>query len=114
MGWGLTLTFLRWGSQFKLHRSLFQKAFTQSSVKTFRPIQEHEARKAARFLLANPDDWENITLLLTTSIIFRIAFGQEIVDKNSLYCAMSAAANDATTNGGIAGTSLVDILPLAR
>jgi cytochrome P450 len=114
MGWGLTLTFLRWGPQFKLHRKLFQNTFTQSNVKTFRPIQEHECRKAVRSLIRDPEDWKDVTLLLTTSIIFRIAFGQEITDKNSPYCAMSKAANDATTNGGIAGATLVDIFPPAR
>lgn len=114
MGWGLTLTFLRWGPQFKLHRSLFQKTFTQSNVKVFRPIQVREARKALRALLKAPDTWEEATLLMTTSIIFRIAFGQEINEISSPYCAMAAAANEATTNGGIAGTSLVDLFPPAR
>ncbi|KAH6651823.1 cytochrome p450 monooxygenase [Truncatella angustata] len=114
MGWGLTLTFLRWGPRFKLHRRLFQNTFTQSNVKIFRPIQLHECRKAVRSLIRDPADWEKITLLLTTSIIFRIAFGQEITDKDSPYCAMSEAANEATTNGGIAGATLVDIFPLAR
>ncbi|KAI1851878.1 hypothetical protein JX266_002731 [Neoarthrinium moseri] len=114
MGWGLTLTFLRWGPQFKLHRRLFQNTFTQSNVKTFRSIQLHESRKAVRSLVHDPTDWQEITLLLTTSIIFRIAFGQEITDKESPYCDMSKAANNATTNGGIAGSTLVDIFPLAR
>ncbi|CAK7233253.1 hypothetical protein SCUCBS95973_008532 [Sporothrix curviconia] len=80
MGWGLTLTFLRWGRQFKLHRSLIQKTFTSSNVKVFRPIQLHEARKAVVDLLSHPDSWEEVTLLMTTSVIFRIAFGQEITD----------------------------------
>ena len=114
MGWGLTLTFLRWGPQFKLHRSLFQKTFAQSNVKSFRGIQLHEARKAVRCLVADPEDWEGITHLLTTSIVFRIAFGHEIRDKTSPYLALSAAAHDATTGGGIPGTSLVDVFPPAR
>ncbi|KAI5921147.1 cytochrome p450 monooxygenase [Camillea tinctor] len=114
MGWGLTLTFLRWGSQFKLHRRLFQNTFAQSNVKAFRPIQQHEARKAVRALVRDPSDWEELTLLMTTSVIFRIAFGQEIVNKESPYCEMAAAANDATTNGGIAGSTLVDVFPPAR
>ncbi|ORY67604.1 cytochrome P450 1A2 [Pseudomassariella vexata] len=114
MGWGLTLTFLRFGPQFKIHRSLFQQTFTQSNVKTFRPIQVHEARKAVRFLLQDPDDWLQITLLMATSIIFRIAFGQEIVNKDSPYVKMSLDANDATTSGGVAGSSIVDLFPPAR
>src|SRR3569833_4707697 len=114
MGWGLTLTFLPWGPRFKLHRKMFQNAFTQTNIKAFRAIQLYEARKAARSLLDDPDDWKDITLLLTTSIIFSIAFGQEVRDKSSPYVEMSAAANDATSNGGIAGTSLVDVFPPAR
>ncbi|KAI0602573.1 cytochrome p450 monooxygenase [Biscogniauxia sp. FL1348] len=114
MGWGLTLTFLRWGPQFKLHRRLFQNTFAQSNVKAFRSIQQHEARKAVQALVRDPTDWEELTLLMTTSIIFRIAFGQELADKDSPYCEMAAAANDATTNGGIAGSTLVDVFPPAR
>lgn len=114
MGWGLTLTFLRWGPQFKLHRRLFQTTFTQSAIKTFRPMQTQEARKAVRSLLNTPGDWRDITLLLTTSVIFRIAYGQEVKSKSSPYTAMARAANNATTNGGIAGSSIVDVFPLAR
>lgn len=114
MGWGLTLTFLRWGPRFKLHRRLFQATFTQSAVKTFRPMQIYEARKAVRSLLAFPQDWRDTTLLLTTSVIFRIAYGQEVQSATSRYTSMAREANNATTNGGIAGSSVVDVFPLAR
>ncbi|KAH6689499.1 cytochrome P450 1A2 [Plectosphaerella plurivora] len=114
MGWGLTLTFLRWGPRFKLHRRLFQTSFSQSNIKTFRPMQLQEARKAVRSLLADPHDWKDITLLMATSIIFRVAYGQEVASKDSPYCEMSLAANYATTEGGVPGSTLVDIFPLAR
>lgn len=114
MGWGFTLTFLRWGPQFKLHRRLFQTTFAQSALRAFRPMQTSEARRAARSLLTSPADWNDTTLLLTTSIIFRIAFGRPVRSVSSPYMAMSRAANAATTNGGIAGSSIADILPLAR
>lgn len=114
MGWGLTLTFLRWGPRFKLHRRLFQSAFTQSAVKTFQPMQTYEARKAVRSLIAFPQDWRDTTLLLTTSVIFRIAYGQEVHSVSSHYTLMAREANNATTNGGIAGSSVVDVFPLVR
>ncbi|ROT40915.1 cytochrome P450 1A2 [Sodiomyces alkalinus F11] len=114
MGWGLTLTFLRWDSRCKLHRRLFHQTFSSSNIKVFRPAQLFEARKAVRSLLSNPADWKDITLLMSTSIIFRIAFGQEIQYKNSPYCDLSRAANDATTGGGTPGSALVDLFPLAR
>ncbi|CRK19672.1 hypothetical protein BN1723_017802 [Verticillium longisporum] len=105
MGWGLTLTFLRYGPRFSLHRRLFQTTFSRTNVRKFEFIQQHEARKTVRNLLQDPADWKDITLLMATSIIFRIAFGQEVVDKDSPYCAMSQAANYATTAGGTPGLS---------
>lgn len=114
MGWGHTLTFLRWGAQFKLHRRLFQTTFTRSAIKTFEPMQTQEAHRAVRSLLHDSGDWRDITLLLTTSVIFRIAYGQTIPSKASPYTDMARAANNATSNGGIAGSSVVDALPLAR
>ncbi|PNH44207.1 hypothetical protein VD0004_g3402 [Verticillium dahliae] len=114
MGWGLTLTFLRYGPRFSLHRRLFQTTFSRTNVRKFELIQQHEARKTVRNLLQDPADWKDITLLMATSIIFRIAFGQEVVDKNSPYCAMSQAANYATTAGGTPGSTLVDLFPPAK
>ncbi|EGY23556.1 cytochrome P450 1A2 [Verticillium dahliae VdLs.17] len=87
--------------------------FTLFEMK-FELIQQHEARKTVRNLLQDPADWKDITLLMATSIIFRIAFGQEVVDKNSPYCAMSQAANYATTAGGTPGSTLVDLFPPAK
>lgn len=114
MGWGFTLTFLRWGPRFKLHRRLFQTTFNQSSLKTFRPMQTSEARRAVHTLLHSPTTWLDATLLLTTSVIFRIAYGQPVHSPSSPYVAMSRAANAVTTNGGIAGSTVTDLFPLAR
>lgn len=114
MGWGLTLTFLRWGPQFKLHRRLFQTTFTRTAVRTHQPMQTHEARAAARALLRAPSSWRDTTLLLTTSVIFRVAYGRAVASPNSPYTAMARAANAATTNGGVAGASVVDVVPWAR
>ncbi|KAK8067914.1 hypothetical protein PG996_007026 [Apiospora saccharicola] len=114
MGWGRTLTFLKWGDQFKLHRKMFQSTFSRSNVGMFRPMQLQESRKATRSLIKDPNSWRESTLLMTTSIIFRIAFGQEVPNQSSPYCEMTKAASEATTAGGIAGTSLVDIFPPIR
>lgn len=114
MGWGFTLTFLRWGPRFKLHRRLFQTTFSQTNLKTFHPMQTSEARRAVHALLHNPSNWVDTSLLLTTSVIFRIAYGQPVHSPESPYVAMSRAANAVTTNGGIAGSTVTDIFPLAR
>ncbi|KAK8024041.1 hypothetical protein PG993_012107 [Apiospora rasikravindrae] len=114
MGWGRTLTFLKWGEQFKLHRKMFQSTFSRSNVGIFRPMQLQESRKAVRSLIKGAGSWRESTLLMTTSIIFRIAFGQDVPNESSPYCEMAKAASQATAAGGIAGTSLVDIFPPVR
>lgn len=114
MGWGFTLTFLRWGPRFKLHRRLFQTTLNKTALKIFRPMQTSEVRRAVRSLLTDPTAWADSTLLLTTSVIFRIAYGQPVHSPTSPYIAMSREASTATTNGGIAGSSITDILPIAR
>ncbi|KAK6068944.1 cytochrome P450 1A2 [Seiridium cupressi] len=123
--------YIRWGKEYKSDviytNVLGQHMISLNSVKAATDLLDRRGAnycdrprftlfevKAVRSLIGDPEEWEKITLLLTTSIIFRIAFGQEITDKDSPYCAMSEAANDATTNGGIAGSTLVDIFPLAR
>lgn len=74
-------------------------------------MQTSEARRAVRALLTSPTTWVDTTLLLTTSVIFRIAYGQPVHSTSSPYTAMARAANAATTNGGTAGATLVDFLP---
>lgn len=114
MGWGRTLTFMPWGSLFKLHRRLFQASFTPTAIRVYQPIQVSEARLAALRIIQSPAQWHEVLLLMTTSIIFRIAFGTPVESNSSPYCAMSRAANQATSNGGIAGATIVDLFPFVR
>ena len=58
MGWGLTLTFLPWGSRWKAHRALVQKAFTKTNAIQYQQLQEQEARQAVCSIVHKPADWE--------------------------------------------------------
>jgi cytochrome P450 len=58
MGWGLTLTFMKYGPRFKLHRSNLQTSFTKTAITNYRPIQEDEARKAVSRILRKPAAYE--------------------------------------------------------
>ncbi|KAF2760058.1 cytochrome P450 [Pseudovirgaria hyperparasitica] len=114
MGWGITLTFLRWGPRFRLHRKLLQSSFTPTACKQYRPIQEDEARKAVSSILRDPSDWELGLRKYSTAVIMRIGFGVTIKDECDPYVQMVIDVEDATANGGVPASTLVDFFPTLR
>ncbi|KAE8443942.1 hypothetical protein EG329_001252 [Mollisiaceae sp. DMI_Dod_QoI] len=114
MGWGITLTFLRWGPQFKLHRKLLQQSFTPTACKSYRSIQQEEARRACRQMLSHPDDWETLSRRFSSGIVMRIGFGVKIEDRDDPYIQMAIDADHATGNGGTPAGTIVDFFPPLR
>ena len=114
MGWGITLTFLRWGKAFKLHRKLLQSSFTPSACKPYRPIQEQEAHQAAIEIMANPQDWDTILRKYAMAVVLRIGFGLGVTQKDDPYVKMALDAEEATGKGGVPGASIVDFFPALK
>jgi cytochrome P450 len=114
MGWGITLTFLRWSPRFKLHRKLLQQSFTPSVCRSYRPIQEYEVRRALRAILDTPDRWERLLRQYSTAVVLRIGFGIEVQAHDDPYVQMALEVEDATGQGGVPGGSLVDFFPALR
>ncbi|OIW32645.1 putative cytochrome P450 oxidoreductase [Coniochaeta ligniaria NRRL 30616] len=114
MGWGITLTFLRWSPRFKLHRKMLQQSFTQTACKAYRPVQVEEARRASRAILHDPQNWEMLLRQFSTAVVLRIGFGIEIQEKDDPYVKMAIDVEEATGEGGVPGSSLVDFFPLLR
>lgn len=114
MGWGVTLTFLRWSALFKLHRKLLQQSFTPSACKPYRPLQLEEARRAIKSITQNPDDWEMRLRQFSTAVVLRIGFGIDIQEDNDPYVKMALDVEEATGKGGVPGASIVDFFPILR
>ncbi|KAL2828677.1 cytochrome P450 [Aspergillus cavernicola] len=114
MGWGVTLTFLRWSPRFKLHRKLLQQSFTQSACKPYRPIQQEEARRAVKAILHRPQDWEILLRQFSTAVVLRIGFGIDVQENNDPYVQMAIDVEEATGKGGVPGASIIDFFPLLR
>ncbi|KAJ6006938.1 hypothetical protein N7451_004882 [Penicillium sp. IBT 35674x] len=114
MGWGVTLTFLRWSPRFRLHRKLLQQSFTQSACRPYRPIQQEEARRAVKAMLRRPQDWEILLRQFSTAVVLRIGFGIEIQEENDPYVQMAIDVEEATGKGGVPGASIVDLVPILR
>ncbi|KAJ5729591.1 uncharacterized protein N7483_004099 [Penicillium malachiteum] len=114
MGWGVTLTFLRWSPRFRLHRKLLQQSFTQSACKPYRPIQQEEARRAVKAILRKPDEWEALLRQFSTAVVLRIGFGIDVQEENDPYVQMALDVEEATGKGGVPGASIVDFFPILR
>ncbi|KAI0490342.1 putative O-methylsterigmatocystin oxidoreductase [Xylaria cf. heliscus] len=114
MGWGVTLTFLRWSPRFILHRKLIQSSFTQSASKAYRPIQTEEARRAARAILADPVNWSILLRHFSTAVVLRVGFGIDVQEKNDPYVNMTLGAEEATGQGGVPAGNVVDFFPILR
>ncbi|KAL4962873.1 cytochrome P450 [Aspergillus stella-maris] len=114
MGWGVTLTFLRWSPRFKLHRKLLQQSFTQSACKPYRGIQLEEARRAVRAIVKKPEQWEVLLRQFSTAVVLRIGFGIEVQEEKDPYVQMAIDVEEATGEGGVPGASIVDVFPVLK
>lgn len=114
MGWGVTLTFLRWSPRFKLHRKLLQQSFTQSACKAYRPILSEEARRSTKAIINKPQDWELLLRQFSQAIVLRIGFGIDVQERDDPYVRMAIDVEEATGQGGVPAGSLVDFFPSLR
>ncbi|KAI6083515.1 putative cytochrome P450 oxidoreductase [Hypoxylon rubiginosum] len=114
MGWGITLTFLRWSPRFKVHRKMLQQSFTQSACKAYRPIQLEEARRAAKAIIDQPQNWEILLRQFSTAVVLRIGFGIKVQERDDPYVKMAIDVEEATGESGVPGATLVDFFPLFR
>ncbi|KAF2471439.1 cytochrome P450 [Lindgomyces ingoldianus] len=114
MGWSMTLTFLRWGPQFRMHRKVLQKTFQKSSIAQYRPLQEKESKVLVEGLLKNPGDWERLLRRFATAIVMGIGFGVQIDDDKDPHIQMAIDASYALGHGGAPAGTLVDFFPIVK
>ncbi|KAK5128728.1 hypothetical protein LTR85_000061 [Meristemomyces frigidus] len=110
----VTLTFMRYGAQWKMHRTVLQNNFTKSSIVKYQYIQEQEARQAVSSIVRDPPQWLLFTRRFASAVVLRIGFGVTIQRDDDPYIQIAADANLATSKGGNPGTALVDYAPWTR
>jgi cytochrome P450 len=114
MGWGRTLTFLRWGPAFRMHRKILQKSFQKSNVVQYRPLQEKETLVFLQGLVRQPENWETLLRRFATAIVMSIGFGVEIRSDDDRYIQMAVDASYALGHGGAPAGTLVDFFPFFK
>lgn len=114
MGWHKTLTFLRWGSSFRLHRRILQRGFQKSNIGQYRYLQEREAMVLLRGIMDKPAEWEMVLRRFSTAIALGVGFGIKIETDTDPFIQMAEDASYALGHGGAPAGTPVDFFPLFR
>ncbi|KAK1238609.1 hypothetical protein MKX07_004185 [Trichoderma sp. CBMAI-0711] len=114
MGWHKTLTFLRWGSSFRLHRRILQKNFQKSNIGRYRYLQEREAVVLLRGIMDRPAAWETVLRRFSTAVALGVGFGIKIETDDDPLIQVAADASYALGHGGAPAGTPVDFFPLMR
>ncbi|THH19556.1 hypothetical protein EW146_g1637 [Bondarzewia mesenterica] len=114
MGWSGTLTFLRWGPRFQMHRKLLQSSFTKPRCVQYQDLQITETRRLIKSIIADPGNWEVLLRRFATAIVLGIGFGVTITSDNDPYIQMAIDASYALGHGGAPAGTPVDFFPFLR
>lgn len=114
MGWGKTLTFLRWGATFKLHRRILQKNFQKSNIIRYRTLQERETAVMLQGILSNSLQWQTAIRRFATAVVLGIGFGIKVKEDNDEFIQVAADASYALAHGGAPAGTPVDFFPFLK
>ncbi|KAL2269692.1 hypothetical protein VTJ83DRAFT_1876 [Remersonia thermophila] len=114
MGWGPTMTWLRWGSKYKLHRRALQPPFTRSRVGEYAGLQQREALRCCLGMLDRPDDWLGAVRRFAVAVVLKIAYGLDIDGPDSPWLKMAEDTSEAVGKSGAPASSIMDRFPPAR
>ncbi|KAF8884185.1 cytochrome P450 [Infundibulicybe gibba] len=114
MGWDVIMSFLPYGSAWRARRRLFHEHFHLSAVEKYKPIQARGSRDFLQRLLDNPDNFMHLIRHCFSAAIMEIAYGIKVVDTNDPYTTIAEEAFAGLAEAGVAGTFLVDLIPMLQ
>ncbi|KAL6871821.1 cytochrome P450 [Trichoderma novae-zelandiae] len=114
MGWHKTLTFLRWGPSFRMHRRVLQRSFQKGNIGQYRHLQEREAVALLGGITDRPAAWETVLRRFSTAIALGVGFGIKIETDMDPFVQVAADASYALGHGGAPAGTPVDFFPLLR
>ncbi|WDK10205.1 cytochrome P450 1A2 [Colletotrichum graminicola] len=111
MGWRKTLTFLRWGPEFRMHRSILQKSFSRTNIVAQRELQQREASTLVEGIMKDPTSWETALRRFATAVVMSIGFGVDVKSDSDPYVQIAIDASYALGHVGAPAGTLVDFFP---
>ncbi|KAK4202012.1 cytochrome P450 [Triangularia verruculosa] len=114
MGWSPTLTWLRWGPKYHLHRKVLQPPFTKSRVGQYQASQLREALICCKGILDDPEDWVTAVRRFAVAIVLKISYGLEVNSPDSQWIKLAEESAEAIGKSGAPASSIMDRFPLTR
>lgn len=114
MGWSPTLTWLRWGPKYHLHRRILQPPFTKSKAGQYSALQRREALVCCKGMIENSDNWVNSVRRFAVAIMLKIAYGIEVDGPSSPWIQLAEDAANAIGKSGAPASSIMDRFPVSE
>ncbi|KAJ7283455.1 cytochrome P450 [Mycena rebaudengoi] len=112
VGWKNTLVLLPYGDRFRRFRRLFHNIIgSRAAIKQFLPVQDVEARRFLRRVLAKPDDLSKHVRKTAGAIILRISHGYEVKENNDPFVELAERATEQFSLSTAPGGFMVDVIP---
>ncbi|KAK0618977.1 cytochrome P450 [Immersiella caudata] len=114
MGWSPTLTWLRWGPQYQLHRRALQPPFAKARVKQYTGMQRKEALICCKSMVEDTTNWLQAVRRCSVAIVLKIAYGLDVDGPQSPWIDLAEKSATAIGKAGAPGSSIMDLFPLTR
>lgn len=114
MGWGVTLTWLRWSPQMLLHRKMLQQPFSKSKVSQFQPSQRRQCLRSVQSIIQDTEHWNKAIRRFTVAVVLNISYGIDIKGDDDPYIKLADDAAQAINNSGAPASSIVDRFPISE
>ena len=114
MGWSPTLTWLRWGPKYHLHRKALQPPFTKTRVSQYATLQRKEALICCKGMIDHPDDWLNWARQFAVAIVLEIAYGLKVAGPSSPWIQLADDTANAIGKSGAPASSIMDRFPASE
>jgi cytochrome P450 len=114
MGWSPTLTWLRWGPKYHLHRRILQPPFTKSRVGEYTALQRREALICCKGMIDKPDDWLNTIRRFSVAVVLNITYGLDVDGPSSPWIGLADDTANAIGKSGPPASSIMDRFPASE
>ncbi|TVY21370.1 Cytochrome P450 monooxygenase psiH [Lachnellula arida] len=114
LGWGMTLTWLRWSPKMQQHRRMLQSPFIKSKVSQYQSLQMKETHRLVKGMMKSPLDWELELRRFAIAVVANVGYGVDINTVDHQWVDLSDAAGYATSHAGAPGGTIVDRFPPVR
>ncbi|KAF8880679.1 cytochrome P450 [Infundibulicybe gibba] len=110
----IVISFLPYGSAWRARRRMFHEHFHMSAVDQYKPTQARESRRFLQRLLDTPNNFMHHIRHGFSTAIMDIAYGIKVEDTNDPYTTIAEEVFAGLAEAGVAGTFLVDLIPILK